>query len=202
MTPHAIVYDCEFLTAEGSPSRFWCGPYDPDPVIAQIGLVRIALTGDFAVTDTLRLHVIPTGRDGTRLALDPFFTRLTGITEAEIDRTGLPLAEALARTDRFSDGARLWSWGKDEFNIATSCYVAGQSMPIPITRFGNACHLMLAGGMPYEDLRRTPSNRLAAYFGVDVPDRQDHDALDDALSLAHALQHLLRQGRIAPDAFE
>lgn len=85
--------------------------------------------------------------------------------------------------------------------LAISSYVAGIAPPIPVTRFGNACHVMLSGGMPYDDLRRTPSNRLAAYFGVDVPDRRDHDALDDALSLARSLQHLLREGRLRAGAF-
>ena len=65
---HAIIYDCEFLTAPGAPTRFWNGPTDPDPVIAQIGAVKLSLTGDFAVTDRLRLHVLPRGRTGTRLA--------------------------------------------------------------------------------------------------------------------------------------
>jgi hypothetical protein len=33
--------------------------------------------------------------------------------------------------DRFSEGARFWSWGKDELNmVAISCYVAGIPAPI------------------------------------------------------------------------
>ena len=55
---HAIVFDCEFLTAEGAPMRFWCGPHDPDPVIAQIGLVKLGLEEGFEVLDTRRLHVV------------------------------------------------------------------------------------------------------------------------------------------------
>ncbi len=200
---HALVFDCEFLTAEGSPSRHWCGPYDPDPVIAQIGLVRVGLEGDFPILDTLRLYVIPRNRQGGRVALDPFFTRLTGITDEHIAREGLPLAEALERTMDFAAGARLWSWGKDEFNmVAISCYVEGLSPPIPATRFGNACDILLKAGMPYEEMKKTPSNRLAAYYQLEHPPLRGHDALDDALSVAYVLQSLLREGALEGADFD
>ena len=44
----AIIFDCEFLVIEGAPQNFWCGPFDPDPVIAQIGAAKLDLQGDFA----------------------------------------------------------------------------------------------------------------------------------------------------------
>ncbi len=198
----AILFDCEFLTAEGAPSRFWCGPYDPDPVVVQIGAVKIGLEGDFPLEERLCLLVKPTGRNGGRLPLDPFFTRLTGVTEGEIDRDGLPLPEALARLADFAGNATLWSWGKDEFNmLAISCYVAGIAPPLPVTRFGNACHLLLRAGMPYADLKTTRSDRLSAYYGLDHPPLRGHDALDDALSVAYVAQHLLRTGALAPADF-
>ncbi|NDV01470.1 exonuclease [Pseudoroseicyclus tamaricis] len=197
----AIIFDCEFLTSEGAPQRFWCGPHDPDPVIAQIGLVKLDLAAP-GIAETARLHVIPRGRDGTRAPLDPLFTRLTGVTEAVLDRDGRPLAEALAEVARFAGDARLWSWGKDEFNmIAISCYVEGLAPPLPVTRFSNACQLLLAAGMPYDDLKRTPSNKLAAYYGIEIAGRRDHDALGDALSVAHVLLHHLREGRLTPAHF-
>jgi hypothetical protein len=39
-----VVFDCEHLTNEASPSRFWCGPDDPDPLLVRIGAVRPSLT--------------------------------------------------------------------------------------------------------------------------------------------------------------
>lgn len=196
---HTLVFDCEFLTAEGSPSRFWCGPYDPDPVVAQIGVVKIGLEGDFPLLDTLRLYVIPRDRNGEQFTLDPFFTKLTGIAEETIEQKGLPLNEALVHTKDFASGARLWSWGKDEFNmVAISCYVEGLMPPIPATQFGNACALLLKAGMPYEDIKKTRSNRLADYFNIEHPPLQGHDALDDALSVAYVLQALLQQEKLRP----
>ena len=68
----AVLFDCEFLCNEGSQRRFWCGPHDPDPVIAQIGAVKLGLEEDFPILETLTLYVRPVDRDGRQYELDPF----------------------------------------------------------------------------------------------------------------------------------
>lgn len=200
---HAVIYDCEFLTAEGAPRRFWCGPQDPDPIIAQIGAVKLGLETPFEIEATIKAVVTPMDRYGLRQALDPFFTRLTGITEGDITSQGVPLETALRKLDAFADGADLWSWGKDEFNmVAISCYVAGVPATIPASRFGNVCRLIRKAGMPAEDMNEVRSNTLADYYGIDHPPLTAHDALEDALSVTYALQHLLRTGALSPHDFE
>ncbi|EKE45134.1 exonuclease [Oceaniovalibus guishaninsula JLT2003] len=200
---HTVVFDCEFLTAGGAPSRFWCGPYDPDPVVAQIGAVKLGLEPDFPLIETLRLYVVPHDRHGKRVALEPFFTKLTGIAEDHVEREGLRLGDALGQVSGFASGARLWSWGKDEFNmVAISCYVEDVPPPIPAAQFGNACHLLLKAGMPYEDLEKTRSDRLADHFGIAHPPLRGHDALDDALSVAYVLRSFLRSGTLQSFDFE
>lgn len=199
----AIIFDCEFLCLEGSQRRFWCAAHDPDPVIAEIGAVKLGLEGDFPLLGTYKAYVRPIDRFGNQYALDPFFTTLTGITEENISSEGMALQDALSGVDSFSDGARFWSWGKDELNmVAISCYVAGIQPPIPAHRFDNAVKLLLAAGMPIEDLAKTPSNKLADYYGVDHPPLQGHDALDDALSVSYTLQHLMKAGKLQPDIFD
>ncbi len=126
----AIIFDCEFLCIEGSQRRFWCAAADPDPVIAQIGAVRLGLEGAFPLLDRYKAYVLPIDRFGEKYSLDPYFTDLTGITEENIATKGLTLQEALSGLDSFSDGARFWSWGKDELNmVAISCYIAGIRLP-------------------------------------------------------------------------
>ncbi|OCI93068.1 exonuclease [Rhizobium sp. AC27/96] len=197
-----IIFDCEFLCLEGSQRRFWCAAHDPDPVIAEIGAVKLGLEGDFPILATYKAYIRPIDRFGNQYALDPFFTALTGISEEIISAEGMSLQDALARLDGFSDGAGFWSWGKDELNMmAISCYVAGIQPLIPAHRFDNAVKLLLAAGMPVEDLARTPSNKLADYYGVDHPPLQGHDALDDALSVSYTLQHLMKAGKLQPEAF-
>lgn len=86
--------------------------------------------------------------------------------------------------------------------VAISCYVAGIQPPIPANRFDNAVKLLLAAGMPIEDLAKTPSNKLADYYGVDHAPLLGHDALDDALSVSYTLQHLMKAGKLQPDVFD
>lgn len=194
----AIIFDCEFLVVEDAPRRFWCGPYDPDPVIAQIGAAKLGLDDDFPILETTRLFVKPIDRHGQAYTIDPFFTRLTGITEDAITADGLSLNDALEVLDRFSGGAQFWSWGKDELNMmAISCYISNVDPLIPARRFDNACKLLLKAGMPYEDIKKTKSNKLADYYGIEHPPLKGHDALDDALSVAYVLQHLLRTGQLS-----
>jgi hypothetical protein len=199
----AVVFDCEFLCVQGSQSRFWCAAHDPDPVIAQIGAVKLGLESDFPLLDTYRAYVRPLDRFGNRYVIDPFFTELTGVSEENLQAEGVSLQQALAGVDRFSGGARFWSWGKDELNmVAVSCYVAGVQPSIPVHRFDNAVKLVIAAGMPMKDIATTRSSGLADYYGVEHPPLRGHDALDDALSLAYALQHLLRSGKLQSNVFD
>ncbi|MDQ1196411.1 3'-5' exonuclease [Agrobacterium sp. SORGH_AS 787] len=198
----AIVFDCEFLCIRGSQSRFWCAAIDPDPVIAQIGAAKIGIEDDFPILETFKVYIQPRDRTGNLYEIDPYFTELTGITGEQINQQGKSLQAALIALDQFSEGAKFWSWGKDELNmIAISCYVEGIPPAIPAPRFDNAVKLLLAAGMPVEDLSRTPSNKLADYYGLRHPELQGHDALDDARSVAYTLQHLLRSGKLQASAF-
>eukprot|EP00903_Cladosiphon_okamuranus_P022864 g21056.t1 len=116
--------------------------------------------------------------------VDPFFTELTGITQADIDREGIAHADALEKFAAFAEGANFWSWGKDELTLlAISSYIEGLTPPIPAHRFGNAIGLILNAGTPVEDMGKMTSGRLAEYCGLETSDGRQHDALDDASRL-------------------
>lgn len=198
----AIVWDTEFLSADGALRRLWMGPGDPDPVLVQIGAVALSLNGDYAVADRFSRLVIPRDRTGKLCGLDPYFSRLTGLTDAEVNSFGVELLPALEEFAGFCGGDPLWSWGKDEFfAIAISCYLVGVPAPIRAGQCGNAATLLLRAGVPLEDIHATRSSALAGYFGLETGDLNAHDAVDDALSIARALQLLLRQGRLTPADF-
>ncbi|GAB4521650.1 MAG: exonuclease domain-containing protein [Roseibium sp.] len=199
---HAVIFDCEYLTAPGAMTRHWGGPLDPDPSVAQIGAVKLSLEPGHEILETFSVLIRSKDRHGRKVLLDPFFTELTGIKQEAVDRNGIPLKEALDRFEAFAGDGTLWSWGKDELNLlAISFYVEGVAPKMPIGRFGNATGLVLLAGMPYEDLVRTTSARLADYFGLEGTARREHDALDDAMSVALGLQHLLLTGRLTPADF-
>lgn len=199
---HVVIFDCEWLAGETSYKRLWCSPDDPDPMVVQIGAVKLSLEPPYPVLDTLRLHILPKDRRGQPVPLPDFLIGLTGITEDTLKREGLPLDQALTALETFADGSDFWSWGKDEFYLmAISCFIAGLAPPLPATRFFNAASLMTKAGMPKEDRERTSSSGLTRYFRLDTPDLPAHDGLNDALGIALSLQHLLREGRLDPSDF-
>ncbi len=201
MSQTAVIYDCEFATAPGAPQRFWCGPMDPDPIVFQIGAVRMSLSAPFDALERFEVLISPLGRDGTALELHPLNAKLTGVTEDRLAAEGVPLAEALLRLETFAERDMLWAWGKDEFNMmAISCYVAGIAPPLPATRFGNAPELFVKAGVPLDDIHGLRSNTMLDYFGLSLPDARGHDALGDARMVAEVLRHLLQSGALSPDA--
>ncbi len=198
----AIVYDCEFLTNETAPQRFWCGPMDPDPTVVQIGAVRLALKAEFTLLEEFEVLIRPRDRTGAPAELDPHFTWLTGLTPGRVAAEGVPLADALARFAAFAGQSRCWSWGKDELNLlAISCWVEGLAPPMRPERFGNAAALLLRSGMEPGTVGTLRSHTICEALGVDTPPLRGHDALGDAKSVAYALQHLLRSGALDVDHF-
>ena len=198
----AVIWDVEFLTDAGAPQRFWCGPRDPDPVLVQIGAVRLGVEGDFALGETFERVVVPRDRAGAVWPLSPLFTRLTGIDDARVANEGVELEPALTALAGFAGDDTIWAWGNDEiFAVGISCYLAGVVPPLAATRFGNATRLLVKAGVPEDEVVTLRSNTLCAHFGVDDGGAQAHDALGDAKSVAYVLQHFLRRGALSADDF-
>lgn len=199
MSRTAIIYDCEFATAPGAPQRFWCGPDDPDPIVFQIGAVRLSLEAPYDEVERFEVLIRPLDRVGAPLALHPLNATLTGVTEERLIRDGVALPDALERLHQFAGDDPLWAWGKDEFHMmAISCYVAGIAPPIPATQFGNAPELFVAAGVPPDVVQGLRSNTMLDHFGLSLPDARGHDALGDARMVAEVLRHLLQRGALDP----
>jgi hypothetical protein len=197
---HVTVFDCEHLTNQTSPSRFWCGPDDPDPLLVQIGAVRLSLEPPFDLGQTFDCIVRPVGRDGP-FPPSEFFIKLTGIDGDRIGQEGVSLSEALEKFASFSGSAPIFSWGKDEItSIAPTCFVAGVVCPIPVQRFGNAASLLLKAEVPLETVHGLRSHTLPAHFGLE-PEARGHDGVADARGVARVLSHLLSEGRLYPSDF-
>ena len=203
MSRTTIIYDCEFATAPGAPQRFWCGPEDPDPIVFQIGAVRLSLEPPFDDLGRFEVLVRPRERTGGVMELHPLNTTLTGVTSERLEAEGVDLAGALDKFAEFAGDDILWAWGKDEFNMmAISCYVAGIAPPIPATRFGNAPKLFQLAGEPLEVIHSLRSNTMLDHFGLSLPDARGHDALGDARMVTEVLRHMLQAGRLSPSALE
>ncbi|MEP2703479.1 MAG: exonuclease [Roseibium sp.] len=199
---HVIIFDCEYMTADGAMGRLWTGPVDPDPIVVQIGAVKLSIEDNYSVLATERIFIRPMDRLGKPLALDPYFVELTGISQDLMDQECVPLEDALHQFNSFAADAPFWSWGKDELNLLSiSCFIAGITPMIPAHRFGNARALLLKTGMSQDDIMATNSGQLAEQFGIAMSARQHHDALNDATSVALVLQHFLKSGQLVTDDF-
>ncbi len=197
MTERVVLYDAEWLASPDCMSRMWCGAADPDPIVVQIGAVRLSLDAPFEIDETIDILIQPRGRTGEPLALDPWFADFTGLSDARLARDGVPLAEGLARFAEFAGPAPIYAWGKDEMMVmGISPYLAGIAPPLPATRFGHAGNLLVKAGYPIETFIKVRSNALGDFFNLPKRDKQAHDGLDDAIEVARAIQHLLRCGKL------
>ncbi|MGR3500834.1 exonuclease [Pseudaestuariivita sp.] len=196
-----VLLDTEFLVSPGAPQRFWNGPRDPDPLVAEIGAVRLSDDAPFGEVDHLRVVVAPVDRYGDPVPPDALFTRLTGLTAEDV-AAGVSLAAALDQLSDFAGNDLIWSWGKDELNlVGVSCAMAGIVSPVPPRQFANFCTLTLRAGMPYDDLIALRSPGLPGYYGLPDDDLTAHSALGDARALARVATHLLADGRLEVEDF-
>lgn len=196
------IYDCEFLTAPGAPQRFWSGPTDPDPLVIQIGAVRLSLEPPYLLSDANGWLVTPVDRDGNVVALHPLVTKLTGITDDAIEKAGVALDRALIALNEFSEGDTLIAWGKDELlTLAASLFVQNKTSVIPVHRFRNAVPLVVASGEPADVVENLRSHTICRHFGLPETGSA-HDARSDALSVARVFQYLLNSGRLDAHHFD
>lgn len=203
MKNKVVVFDCEYLTKAGAMGRMWSDHSDPDPIVVQIGAALLDLEDNARVVGQTKIYIKPEDRHGAPYRLDPYFIGLTGISNEVIRDQAVDLGSALFQFDAFSCGANLWSWGKDElFALGVSCYVREIAPPIAPARFGNLKLILSKAGMPNADIESTSSGEIADYYGVGSASLSKHDALDDSLSLANALNHLMKHGQLHAPHFE
>lgn len=192
-----VIFDTEYLSCDGTMYRLWSAAHDPDPLLVQIGAVLLDLSDTARIADTLNLLVTPRDRQGRVCGLDSYFVELTGISNDRLRAEGVTLAQSLNMLNHFAQGSDFWSGGKDElFALGVSCFLQNVAPSIAPNRFHNLKSVALEAGVPEVDISATNSAGLSGYFGVSLPDLHEHDALDDALSLSHAVLHLLEEGRI------
>lgn len=183
-----VIYDLEWTSWPGFQDSNWVLPGKHREIL-QIGAVRLDVAGGFAELAAVDILVQP--RINPRLS--EFIVDLTGLTQARIDRDGVPFADALAGFTAFIGDAALASWGSDGNVIAENCELWGLAQP--------SC---FAGGL---DIR----TRVSMHFGFDGPrvsssdlpnrlgfsiEGRAHDALFDARCVAAALARLRAQGTI------
>ncbi len=192
MKKHFIIYDLEYTTWEGAQERSWSGENEFKEIV-QIGALKVDQENLEEVEQlylTLKPRINP--------ELSEYFTKLTGITQDQIENEGIEIEDGLKQFFDFSHGHIACSNGNDQLIIGENIGLLRKSelFPSNIT-FLNIDYWYYDS---YPEDKRICSGELAEYFELDVegPDGTGvHDALYDCRSLLVTMKHILETGKQA-----
>lgn len=185
----AIVFDLEFTAWEGSLARRWLGPGEFKEVV-QIGAVRLdAVT--LEETESLNLLVRPR----INRTISHYLENLTGITNEALAARGIDFADAYRRFLEFAEGGVIAAFGRDDLVLAKNLHLYGLSEDAPpLPPYLNIAVWLRENGIE-------PDGRHACHVGplagVAFSGRE-HDALDDARSVAAGIRALAGRGAQNP----
>jgi inhibitor of KinA sporulation pathway (predicted exonuclease) len=186
LPPIFVLFDTEFTAWEGSLERHWSGPNETCEVV-QIGAIRVehnATTGRLSETDALNVLVRPR----INPTLSDYFCRLTGISQAQLDLTGVELADALLAFFDFLDSVPAYSNGPDFDTILDNCAKIGINAPFCRSTFRNIRRPLAEQlGLPCSGLM---TSSIPAVFGYPADHLPAHDAVSDCRAILIGLQHL------------
>jgi inhibitor of KinA sporulation pathway (predicted exonuclease) len=181
---HATVFDLEFTAWPGTMESGWLRPGEFRELV-QIGAVKIDAE-TFDVLGELNLLVRPR----INPVLSGYLTRLTGITNAALAERGLDFRDAHRRFVDFAGGGMICAFGRDDlvFDENVRLYAIADAPQLP--PYTNAIPLLIENGI---DPRGFHACDVARLCGAPF-DGREHDALEDARSVALGLKALVARG--------
>ncbi|RAJ59048.1 exonuclease [Streptomyces sp. Amel2xB2] len=193
--PTFVVFDLEFTTWRGALENDWAAPGQLREIV-QIGALRIS--EDHTVVDAYEALVRPV----VNPELSPYFTDLTGIRQEEVDRDGLPPAEALGDFMKFCHGQTVLSYGNDMVVLGENTGWARARGEEVTPGFLDAGFLNLRPWVNTVAPVTKSANvgRLWKVLGLPKPVAgEEHSALFDCYSFAAAIRHLCSTGATLPE---
>lgn len=189
MSASLVIYDTEFTTWEGALQRRWSGPGEYREVV-QIGALRVDATSlkPLATFDVLVRPV-------KNPVVSDYFTRLTGITQAQIEDQGIAFPDALARFRGFIGADPAAAYGNDAAVIREN--MGWHGMPCTDKDFDtrDIGPWFMQHGAPYGVKKGVNSGALARTVGAALTHAvAEHNALEDARSILAAYAFLLSKG--------
>jgi inhibitor of KinA sporulation pathway (predicted exonuclease) len=173
-----VLADLEYTSWDGAMARDWGGPGEFREIV-QIGAVKVTRAGGWHEVDALMVLVRPT----LNPVLSDYFTNLTGITDADIARAGVPVTDALERFSQFTGALPILTHGRDDLVVVEECVEKSIDNP-----FANHDWCDINPGIRAMTGRDLMSSELPAHLGL--PQKgQTHDALPDARALLAVLAH-------------
>lgn len=184
-----VVFDLEITAWEGSLARSWSGPGEYMEVV-QIGAVKLDAAMPMAERGSFEILVRPKKNP----VLSDYFTALTGITNADLDREAVGFAEALQTFAVFvGDAGAVYSNGSDWSDLVQNAGWSGLEWPFPPGLFSNLRET-IAGALGVPN-RQAVSSSLPAQLGLEeMPGA--HTGLGDSRAIAAAVRQLRADGRL------
>ena len=181
-----VVFDLEFTAWPGSMQQRWLAPGQFREIV-QIGAVKLDAS-TLAQTDEFEILVKP------RLnpVLSHYLEELTGITNAEMMRRGVDLAEGFASFVDFVGSGRSIAFGRDDLVIADNLRLYGLKEAPAAPAYTNVAPWLRANGLDPKH-----AGDVAAATGANFTGRK-HDALEDARSVALGIRTLVARGAKNP----
>ncbi len=180
----AVIFDLEFTAWEGSMGRRWMAPGEFTEIV-QIGAVRV--DGEtLEETESFEILVRPR----INPVLSPYLERLTGVTNGKLAERGVDFAEAYSRFMAFADGSTVFAFGRDDLIIESNLRLYGMAASAPRLAYADIIPFLENCGI---DVRGAHACDVARLAGAEFKGR-DHDALDDARSVAAGLKALIPRG--------
>lgn len=183
--PSVVLFDLEYTAWEGSLAARWLRPGEFREVV-QIGAVKIdAVTLD-PVADFETLI-----RPRINKSLSAYFETLTGITNEMLAARGADLADAYLSFVTFAQDAPIVSFGRDDRVLTHNLDLYGLKDMPALPAHMNIAHWLNANGVATAGYHACDIARLC---GAADFQGQEHDALDDARSLAAGARALIARG--------
>lgn len=174
-----VIADLEYTSWAGALERGWNRPGEFREIV-QIGAVRVQRSDSLRESGSFMVLVAPT----LNPVLSEYFTDLTGITNPDIARAGVPVAKALERFVGFVDGLPILTHGPDNLVIVEECEKKRLANPLADHDWRDINPMIQA-----VTGQRLTSSELPEHFGLSLQGRT-HDALADARALLQVLAHL------------
>jgi inhibitor of KinA sporulation pathway (predicted exonuclease) len=178
------VFDLEFTAWEGSLREHWMAPGQFREIV-QFGAVKIDAR-NFEPLGEFEVLVKPVFNP----VLSDYLTGLTGITNAALAARGIGFAQAYERFASFAEGGTICAFGRDDLLLEWNCRFYGIRNAKPLPRHLNAAKWLRDNGIATKGFHACDVARLcgATFEG------REHDALEDARSVALGIKTLVARG--------
>jgi len=182
--PQAVIFDLEFTAWTGSMQRNWMAPGEFKEVV-QIGAVKVdtntlAAIGEFECLVKPRLNPV----------ISDYLTGLTGIAKAVVAAQGIDFGKAFERFVEFVDGGTIAAFGRDDLVFDENIRLYGLRDAPSMPRYVNVIPWLIENNI---EPRGKHACDVAALCGANFEGRE-HDALEDARSVATGIAELVRRG--------